>query len=259
MTDQRATTLSGVYDTGVFRLWAPANARARRRSPKIQDPNGGQPPPIPAETTLWIDATVELSVFDPDFAICDHEEQSVFDPLVLLKSIQPAALRYLTRPFWKQSRLGAAIAGFILTALVSSLVLLAASGNNAEDHKHQQQHVKMTVPATKTATQAKQVAITAPTAPVDVEQQVRPAPQTPAVDPQLKLKPIVITKSKAKTRKKRARSRRFQRHRRSRRASASRVNVDALLRAPQRTSRSVSRPRSRVDVDAILLAGAGGS
>jgi hypothetical protein len=240
----------------------------------MRDPNRGQPPPIP-ETTLWIDATVELSVFDPDFAICEpKQEQSNFDPLSVLKSIQPAALRYLSPQILKRSRLGAAIAGFILTASVCGLVLLVASGSDGAGDKS-------TVPAPK------QVALSAPApaTPVDVKEQVReerpaPAPQKPAQKPALdprpepELEPIVLTTStststhkkavaKVKTREKRARPRRLRGHRRSRSASSSRgvmVDVDALLRASERKA---SRPRStsrskRVDVDAILLAGADG-
>jgi hypothetical protein len=237
----------------------------------VQDPNRGQPPPIPAETTLWIDATVELSVFDPDFAICEHDpdqEKSIFDPLSILKSIQPAAIRYLSPQILRRSRLGAAVAGFVLTMLVCGLVLLVTSGSEP-------QHVK----TAKAAPPRVAPALTAPAAPVDLEQQVREERPEPAVDPQPEpgpeLEPIVITSSsststtkkamaKAKVRKKRARPRRLRRHRRSRSTSGSRgvmVDVDALLRASRRrspsASASASRPK-RVDVDAILLAGADG-
>lgn len=237
MSDQQR---AGIYNSGIFRLWAPAGV-LEQRTQLTQKP---QPPPVPAETTLWIDATVELSIFDPDFSIFDPKQS--IDPRAFLRSIGPKALRYLPRPSLKQSRLWAAVSGFVVTAVACGLVLLVASSTAATDGaSDKQQRTKLTVSVPETAppqaTQAqdKKVALA-----------VVPDRQAPVIDPQ---PPPVrtrtkATKTKAKTRKRRARS---QRHpRRSRRTSVD-VDVDALLRPRRRASAS----RSTVDVDAILLAG----
>lgn len=260
---QRVTTLSGVYNSGVFRLWAPAvvlEQRARKKAGTTPAQKDNQPPPIPSEPTLWIDATVELSICDPDFSLFDRE-QSVLDPRAFLRSIRPMALRYLHRPFWKHalwkhSRLWAAVAGFVVTAAVCGLVLLLAAG----DPDTTVTVPKTTPPQAASPTQASQVALAAPKAPVVVnDQQVRaerPAPQPPAVDPRPEPERTMATAPKKRAR----RARRHTRHLVRRRSPRASVDVDALLKRPRRASRSRSRSRSsKVDVDAILVAGALGS